>query len=167
MNLLISACLLGLRCRYDGQAKPNPRLEEGNRRFTLLPVCPEVLGGLQTPRIPAERVGTRVMTEAGGDVTEAYWMGAEEALRVARKTGCTLALLKEKSPSCGSGAIYDGTFSRQLIPGDGVCAEMLKQNGIRVFGESEIDALLKLADATEDETKDPFIKNEGGYRDEF
>ncbi len=142
-NLLISACLLGVKCRYDGQTKPLKCLAELNDRYTLIPVCPEVLGGLPTPRVPAERQGTRVITQDGRDVTDNYVRGAEEALRIARMTGCTCALLKERSPSCGSGMIYDGTFSGGLCPGDGVCGALLKANGIEVIGESRVDELIQ------------------------
>ena len=138
MNLLISACLMGVRCRYDGGRKPLDCLSELMDRHVLIPVCPEVVGGLPTPRVPAERQGERVMTQDGRDVTEAYRLGAEEALRLAKLFHCKLALLKEKSPSCGSGKIYDGSFSRTLIDGDGIAAELLKANGIRVISESEI-----------------------------
>lgn len=146
MNLLISGCLLGLACRYDGESRPLPErtLERLRERFTLIPVCPEQLGGLTTPRNPAERVGERVMSNAGTDVTGAYQKGAEEVLKLAGLLDCRIALLKEKSPACGSGLIYDGTFTRNLMPGDGVAAELLKGHGIRVYGESGIEKLLEI-----------------------
>lgn len=143
MNLLISACLLGIRCRYDGQSKPLDCLKALQRSHVLIPVCPEVLGGLPTPRVPAERQGERVMTRDGRDVTAAYRQGAEEALRLARMAGCECALLKERSPSCGSGKIYDGSFTGRLCAGDGVCAALLKENGVKVLGESRVQELLK------------------------
>lgn len=143
MNVLISACLLGIRCRYDGQSKPLGCLEALLHSHVLIPVCPEVLGGLPTPRVPAERQGERVMTCDGRDVTAAYCKGAEEALRLARMAGCACALLKERSPSCGSGLIYDGSFSGRLCAGDGVCASLLKKNGMRVLGESRAEELVK------------------------
>lgn len=139
MNVLVSACLLGVRCRYDGSGQENPevrRLMEGN---TLIPVCPEILGGLATPREPAERRDGRVVTRAGADVTDAFCRGAEETLRLARLFHCELAVLKERSPSCGCGRIYDGTFTGTVIPGSGVAAELLTQNGIRVIGESAVE----------------------------
>lgn len=147
MNLLISACLLGIRCRYDACSKPLDCLDELNSRFTLIPACPEVLGGLATPRCPAERVGDRVITKDGADVTEPYRAGAGATLRIAKSTGCTVALLKEKSPSCGKGLIYDGTFTRTVREGMGVCAEMLDAAGIRVFGESRAEELIHIAEA--------------------
>lgn len=112
-------------------------------RLQLVPVCPEILGGLPTPRTPSERQGERVVSKTGADVTAAYQKGAEEALRLARLFGCRKALLKERSPSCGRGQIYDGSFSGRLIPGDGVTARLLEQEGIAVFGESQLQQLLE------------------------
>ena len=142
MNLLISACLLGIRCRYDGGRKPLERLDELMEKHVLIPVCPEVVGGLPTPRMPAERIGDKVIAKDGRDVTAAYEQGAQEALRLAQMTGCTHALLKERSPSCGCGVIYDGSFTGGLCKGDGMCAALLKQHGIEVLGESRVDELL-------------------------
>ena len=143
MRILISACLLGCRCRYDGASKPQPWIAALAERHTLVPVCPEQLGGLSTPRPPAERCGVRVVTREGGDVTAQYRRGAEEALRLCRLLGCDAALLKERSPSCGSGAIYDGTFTGTVTAGDGVTAELLRKNGIPVYGETQADQLIK------------------------
>ena len=142
MRFLISACLLGVSCRYDGASKPHPLVAALARRHELVPVCPEQLGGLPTPRPPAERQGDAVRTRAGADVTEAYRRGAEEALRLCRTLGCRAAVLKERSPSCGCGEIYDGTFTGTRVPGDGVTAELLKADGISVYGESELQRLL-------------------------
>ena len=141
MKILISACLLGSCCRYDGASKAHPLAAALAECHTLVPVCPEQLGGLPTPRPPAERRGDRVVTQSG-DVTEQYRRGAEETLRLARLYGCTAAVLKEKSPSCGCGRVYDGTFSGTLTDGDGVTAELLKENGIKVYGEGELEKLL-------------------------
>lgn len=143
MNLLISACLLGLPCRYDGASKPHPLVPELARRYHLVPVCPEQLGGLPTPRPPAERQGDRVTAKTGADVTEAYRRGAEGALSLCRLLSCRAAVLKERSPSCGRGEIYDGTFTAALIAGDGVTAELLEAHGITVYGESRIPELLE------------------------
>lgn len=143
MRLLVSACLLGCRCRYDGAAKPQPLAEELAQRHEIVPVCPEQLGGLATPRPPAERLGDQVMTAVGTDVTEQYRRGAEEALRLCRMLGCQGAVLKERSPSCGHGQIYDGTFTGTLTHGDGVTAKLLRENGVPVWGESQIMELLK------------------------
>ena len=143
MNILVSACLLGVRCRYDGASKPNEAVLRLMAQHTLIPVCPEQLGGLATPRPPAERQDDAVRTRSGTDVTEQYRRGAEEALRLCRLYGCEAAVLKEKSPSCGAGAVYDGTFSGTLIEGDGVTAELLASCGIPVYGESQVEKLLK------------------------
>lgn len=141
MTILVSACLLGCPCRYDGTAKADPRVLALMERHTLIPVCPEQLGGLPTPRLPSERREGGVFDRGGKDVTVQYRQGAEEVLRLARLYGCTHAVLKERSPSCGSGQIYDGSFSHVLVPGSGVAAELLAQNGITVLGESQADVL--------------------------
>ena len=143
--ILISACLLGVSCRYDGLSKPIDEnvIRALQKRYHLIPVCPEVMGGLPTPRIPAE-VGCdrRVNRSDGIDVTENYKKGAMEALRLARLFGCHTAILKERSPSCGKGRIYDGTFTKTLTDADGITADLLRKNGICVVGESEIEKLL-------------------------
>lgn len=115
-------------------------LRERNE-WTLLPVCPEQLGGLPTPRPPAECCGEHVRTADGADVTEQYRRGAEQTLYLARCFGCDAALLKERSPSCGAGTIYDGSFSDTLTAGNGVTASLLLRNGIPVFGESELEQM--------------------------
>lgn len=148
-NILISACLLGVCCRYDGESKPIMQTVALMERYHLIPVCPEQLGGLSTPREPSERQDGAVRTKSGTDVTAQYRRGAEQALHLARLYGCRAAVLKEHSPSCGSGEIYDGTFSGRLMPGDGVTAALLKENGIAVYGESEIEALLAQAEPEE------------------
>ena len=143
MNILVSACLMGVKCRYDGGGELAPGIRELMERCHLVPVCPEIMGGLATPRTPAERQDGRVVTQDGQDVTGAYLRGAEEAVRLAKLFGCRYALLKERSPSCGSGRVYDGTFTRNLIPGDGVAAARLREEGLTVYGESSIGQLLK------------------------
>lgn len=142
-RLLISACLLGEKCRYDGSGNYTSGVERLREHCVLVPVCPERLGGLPTPRVPAERVGEKVMSKAGTDVTEAFRIGAESAMEAARSHGISLALLKERSPSCGFGYIYDGSFSGRIISGHGVTAELLARNGIRIYGESHIEELLE------------------------
>ena len=142
MRVLVSACLLGVSCRYDGQHKEYPLMDELCRRHQVVPVCPEIFGGLPTPRVPAERQGERVVTKNGDDVTAQYCRGAEEALRLAQLLGCTVAVLKERSPSCGSGQIYDGTFTGTLTAGFGAAAELLAAAGIRVIGESQLAEFL-------------------------
>ena len=139
MRILISACLLGIRCRYDGSSKPCRQVLILNEKHILIPVCPEQLGGLATPRIPCERIGDKVITNDGTDCTEAYRTGAEEALELYNLMQCECAVLKARSPSCGCGKIYDGTFSGTLKDGNGVLAEMLLRKGIRVLTEEELD----------------------------
>lgn len=130
---LVSACLAGFRCRYDGKITVDETIAELVREGKALPVCPEMLGGLPCPRIPCERVPDgRVMAFDGTDKTEAFASGAAEVLRLARLYGCDKAILKARSPSCGKGKIYDGTFSGKLTDGDGVTAELLEHNGISV-----------------------------------
>ena len=141
--ILISACLLGVNCRYNGSGGLLPEIAELKTLAQLVPVCPEILGGLPTPRPPAERLNGRVVNCEGGDVTDAYARGARESLALAQLLGAHSAILKERSPSCGAGEIYDGSFSHTRIPGDGVTSELLKQNGICVCGESRIPAIIE------------------------
>lgn len=136
-NILVSACLLGVHCRYNGKGVLEEPVWALKEYANLIPFCPEQAGGLATPRDPAERRGDLVVTVQGQDVTAQYEKGAEEALRLAERFGCRFAVLKERSPSCGSGVIYDGTHTGTKISGDGVTAALLKRHGIRVFGESE------------------------------
>ena len=140
-SILVSACLLGVHCRYDGGSQKRDLLDALSENYHLVPVCPEQLGGLPTPRTPSERVGAGILTKDGRDVTGEYLRGAEEALHLAQKLGCKKAILKARSPSCGSGTVYDGTFSGSLTPGDGVTAELLKKNGIEVLSDEEIGTL--------------------------
>lgn len=142
MKILVSACLLGVGCRYDGKNKEHENVLRLMKQHTLIPVCPEVLGGLSTPRPPAERQGERVVNNQGRDVTAEYQRGAREVLRLCRLYGCECAILKQRSPACGSREVYDGSFSGTLRSGDGVLAELLKQNGIRVLDETETEELL-------------------------
>lgn len=139
--ILVSACLLGVNCRYNGKGVLDGAVKSLMGRAVLIPVCPEIMGGMATPRDPAERVGEQVITNAGADVTAAYQKGAQETLRLAQLYGCRCAILKERSPSCGNGRIYDGTHSKKLTDGDGIAAALLKKNGIQVFGESKTDDL--------------------------
>ena len=142
-TVLISGCLIGLCCRYDGEQKRNKNIAALMEKYYLIPVCPEQLGGLKTPRNPSEIREGRVISSDGTDVTAEYRRGAEEALKLALLFGCKKAILKERSPSCGHGAVYDGTFSGKLTAGDGVTAELLTAHGIPVYGESRIGELLK------------------------
>lgn len=140
-NILVSACLLGLHCRYNGKGVLDETVWSLREYANLIPICPEQLGGLPTPRDPAERVRDQVVTISGQDVTAQYAQGARETLALAGRYGCCLAILKERSPSCGSGVIYDGTHTGTKIPGYGVTAELLKNHGIAVYGESDAKGL--------------------------
>ena len=147
MTILVSACLLGVPCRYDGQSKAHPLARALCEKHHVVPVCGEIFGGLPTPRPPAEIQGDRVVTRDGQDVTEAYRRGAEAAAQLARLTGAQAAVLKERSPSCGSGEIYDGTFTGTVVEGWGVTAELLRREGIPVLGESRMGELLTEGEA--------------------
>ena len=140
-NILVSACLLGINCRYKGDSRLCERIVALRKAHTLIPVCPEQLGGLATPRDPAEQQDGKVITRTGRDVSEQYLSGAKAALAIAQLNQVKYAILKSRSPSCGSGQIYDGSFSGRLIPGDGVCAALLKANGINVYSEEELDCI--------------------------
>lgn len=143
-KILISACLMGRNCKYNGGNNGlSPEIMEKLReKYQLIEVCPECDGGLSTPRLPSERRGEKLINSAGEDVTAQFKKGAELALKTAIENGCRKALFKERSPSCGSGVIYDGSFSKSLKDGDGVTAELLKKNGIEIIGESELDLLI-------------------------
>ena len=138
MKLLVSACLLGLCTRFDGESKASGRVMALAEQHCLVPVCPEQLGGLPTPRPASERRGQRVINRLGVDVTEAFARGAHEAYRIYSLCGCEAAVLKLRSPSCGKGQVYDGSFSGTLAPGDGVFAALLLEKGIQVYGEDEV-----------------------------
>ena len=137
-------CLLGEPCRYDGKSVPldGTIIEKLKEKYTLVTVCPEQEGGLPTPRIPAERMGKNVVRRDGVDVTAEYRKGAEVALSLCRRFGISIALMKAKSPSCGAGRIYDGTFSGTHTDGDGVTVSLLSGNGIKIFTENDINSLL-------------------------
>ena len=144
MNILISACLLGYCCRYDGSSNGRPAAEllALKRRYHLIPICPEQLGGLKTPRLSAERLGDRVVTIEGDDITAQYEKGAHEALHMAKLFGCTVAIHKSRSPSCGPTETYDGTFTHTVVQRPGTTAELLLANGLEVLDETQIAKLL-------------------------
>ena len=142
--VIVSACLAGEACRYDGRSSPPGPVLELVRAGLCLAVCPEVLGGLPVPRIPCEIRGTHVVTAGGDDCTQAFRLGAQRALSAALACGARCAVLKSRSPSCGAGSIYDGTFSRTLVPGNGLFADALLQAGISVFTEETYPGLDEL-----------------------
>jgi uncharacterized protein YbbK (DUF523 family) len=145
---LCSACLLGINCRYDGKSKPNEKVLALAKKEVLIPVCPEQLGGRSTPRLSTEIIGgdsldvlegrAKVIESNGKNVTAQFIKGAEETLKIAKLNNIKEAIFKQKSPSCGCGQIYDGTFSSKLIKGDGVTTALLKNNGLDVISEENI-----------------------------
>ena len=137
-KILVSRCLLGENCTYRGDSNFCEKVAALSEKYELITVCPEADGGLSIPRDPAERQGDKVISKTGKDVTAEYVKGAEIALEKALECGVSFAVMKARSPSCGSGVIYDGTFTGTKIQGDGVAAELLKKQGIRVITEEEI-----------------------------
>ena len=132
-KILVSACLLGVNCKYDGGNNASNEIDEFLKNYEIIPICPEIMGGLSTPRSASEVINNKVINKDGVDVTEQYIKGAKECLFLAQKYNVKKALLKKKSPSCGFGQIYDGTFSHTLIDGNGITAELLKKNGIEII----------------------------------
>jgi len=141
MKIIISACLAGIPCRYDGCPVPWQLYDALRIKHELIPLCPELLGGLKAPRPPAERVGDRVLDKTGADLTEVFDRGTEEGLRLAVTLGADAAILKERSPTCGVHIIYDGTFSSRQIEGKGVFAQKLEEAGFSVFGEFQTEKI--------------------------
>lgn len=139
--LLVSACLLGVCCKYSGGDNLCPEVLALRDKYNLIPVCPEQLGGLPTPRPPAECFAGGVHNNLGEDVTEQFRRGAEEVLKLGQLFGCRAAILKARSPSCGSGIIYDGTFTGTKIPGYGVTAALLLKHGYQVYSEAQLEEL--------------------------
>ena len=143
MKIIVSACLLGTNCRYDGGNSKNQKVINRSKKDELIPICPEALGGLSTPRPAVEIVGgngedvldgkAKVLTSDGQDKTAEFIKGAQYALELVLSEGATKVILKARSPSCGCGEIYDGTFSTTLISGDGVTTALLKRHGIEII----------------------------------
>lgn len=138
MIKLCSACLLGIKCRYDGKSNQNEKVLKLAKKEVLIPVCPEQLGGLPTPRERAELRERRVFTKSAKEVTKNFVKGAQEVLKLAKLLNIKEAIFKQKSPSCGCGKIYDGTFTNTLIEGDGITTALLKRNGIKVITEEDL-----------------------------
>lgn len=151
--ILVSACLAGVECRYDGRHNLVNTVELLVKKGKAVLVCPEQLGGLSTPRLPAEIVGgtgddvldgrARVVDIKGNDVTDQFLKGAEQTLKIAQFYGATKAVLKESSPSCGSNMIYDGTFKGKKMDGFGVTTALLRRHGIEVISEKELHEYLE------------------------
>ena len=135
--IIVSACLAGIECRYNGQAFSIPRIIEIVKKGYAIPLCPEILANLSTPRLSSELRDGRVFSSEGQDVTMEYVSGSKIALDIAKLVGCKKAILKSKSPTCGCGRIYDGTFSGKLIEGDGIFCKMLKEENIEVYTEEQ------------------------------
>lgn len=141
MRLLVSACLLGLKTRYDGQDKAHQGVLQLLKTHQLIPVCPEQLGGLPTPRPPCEMLGNQVLQQDGLDQTAAFEAGAEQTLRIIQLMQCDAAILKQNSPSCGSLWVYNGQFLGKRVKGQGVCARLLLAHGVRVLDENQLHLL--------------------------
>lgn len=136
--IIVSACLAGIRCRYDGKDNANEKVMDLVKKGNAIPVCPEQLGGLPTPRIPAEIIDDQVLNKKGINVTKNFVKGAQETLRLAKLANCTEAILKQGSPSCGYGKVYDGSHTGRVIEGMGLTAQILSQNGIHVLTEEDL-----------------------------
>ena len=139
MKIMVSACLLGENCKYSGGNNRNEKVLSFMAGHEVIPVCPEVMGGLPTPRVPAEIVNGTVISREGVNVDREYRLGAQKALEIAGEKQIDLAILQSRSPSCGVKEIYDGTFTDTKIPGQGLAVEMLRDAGFQVFGEEDIE----------------------------
>ena len=144
INILVSACLLGENCKWNGRNNSRENIIKLKEKYNLIPFCAEVLSGLPTPRIPSEIRGNKVFNQVELEVTQFFTRGAQRALEIAISNNCKYAILKDHSPSCGVTKVYDGTFSRNLIEGQGITARLLARNKIKVFGDENIEDLLKL-----------------------
>ena len=142
-KILISACLVGDKVRYDGKSQYHPLIKELLEKYELVPFCPEVEGGLKTPRVPSEVRGERVINKEGKDVTAQFNSGAEKALNICKYLNITKAILKDNSPSCGSTLIHNGLFDGRMIKGKGITTKLLESHGISVYSENEIEKLLE------------------------
>ena len=140
MRIFVSACLLGIHCRYDGREKENAAVLALSEKHQLVPFCPEIYGGLPTPREPSEIFQGRVRTKSGKDVTAEYEKGAAAAVQVCQMLKCDCAILQDRSPSCGAGSVHNGLFDGGLVAGDGVTAAALKAVGIPVYTAREIQS---------------------------
>lgn len=142
-KVLVSSCLLGKNCKYNGKNNYHSDLVEFLKKYEIIAICPETLGGLSTPRYPSEIQNNRVINKIGVDVTENFILGSKLALNIAQSNNCNIAILKKNSPSCGYGTIYDGTFTSKKIKGNGITAELLFKNGIVILNEDNFDQIDK------------------------
>lgn len=141
MKYIVSACLLGDNCKYNGENNYDENVFKFLENKEFIKVCPECLGGLSIPRIPSEICGDKVINKDGIDVTLEYNLGAKKTLKIAKENNCTCAIFKSRSPSCGCGEIYDGTFSKTIKNGDGITTKLLKENKIKVITNEQIELL--------------------------
>lgn len=140
-KILVSSCLIGVKCRYDGKSCKSDKVIKYLMDKDVYPVCPEVLGGLSTPRTPCEIIGTKVISKKDKDNTKEFKDGADKTLALAKKNDISIAILKSNSPSCGYGSIYDGSFSSTLVAGNGLTADLLSKNDITIYNETQIDII--------------------------
>lgn len=142
MKILVSSCLLGENCKYNGKNNYNEKVVSFLNKYEIVSVCPEQLGGLTTPRLPSEVKNQKVIRKDGKDVTKNFQNGAMITLEIAKENNCTFAILKKKSPSCGFGEIYDGSFTSTIIKGNGVTADLLYSNGVVICNEINFDEII-------------------------
>ena len=147
MKILVSACFLGLNTKYNGSNNLNKKIINLKNRFELIPFCPEVLGGLSTPRLKSEIKNGKVVMEDGTFVTEEFNKGAYISLNIIKENNISYAILKDGSPSCGKNYIYDGNFNNNKIAGLSITAKLFTNNNIKIYSENEIDKLLEDIDA--------------------
>ncbi len=158
VKIIISGCLLGEKCRYNGEKAKPEVLEQMqaiilkiSKEYEMVSACPEVMGGLPIPRVPAEINGEKVINEKGEDVTKEYITGAAKVVKIAKEEKVVMAILKDGSPSCGSTEIYDGSFAKRKIKGEGITTKELRKNGIKVFSENAEKEILNMLSMLENE----------------
>lgn len=139
----VSSCLVGIKCTYRGDDNLINEIKKLVENHEAITICPEVLGGLTIPRHPCEIINDKVINNQGEDKTKEYILGAKRALEILQKNNVDVVLMKSKSPSCGKGYVYDGSFSHTLIEGDGITCQLLKKQGIKIFNENELDEFFK------------------------
>lgn len=139
----VSSCLAGIKCTYRGDDNLINEIKKLVENHEAITICPEVLGGLTIPRHPCEIINGKVINNQGEDKTKEYILGAKRALKILQKNNVSVVLMKSKSPSCGKGYVYDGSFSHTLIEGDGITCQLLKKQGIKIFNENELDEFFK------------------------